>query len=495
MADNDLKPNHSSSEDDEEDTSGSEDEHTSGTESDEVSDTDSGEKTLIAHSQTANKPQAPVISSSGTEESGSETDSDSDSTPKNPVVVSRNVKPISSKPIEREAGLNLDSKTAKKDGPKTISTPPPAKSKRPAPAANEKDAKKTKQITANVENKKPLVTPSQSAKKPQSPDLSSSEVEESDSGTDSDSPPKKSTAANPNIKPISSKPMEREKSKLELKFAKKDGSKAISTPPPVKSKPPPPPASAVSEKEAKRVTKVTKSSATDDDSKKLFQRLWSEDDEIVILEGMIDYITEKNGDKPIADMGAFYEYIKKSLHVDVSRAQLVDKVRRLKKKYVTNASREKDGKDRIFYKSHEQKGYELSKLIWGTESKKNQSQKNGKSKGTAASTITSTGTGTASAANLVKSNMVEDNEKPLMEVEKKMDVSRFVQYGGRSDSLIFPEEIVKAGMELVDGSRRAELEEKWRKLKEQELLLYVRRMELLKEQALLVLEAIGSSGN
>lgn len=345
------------------------------------------------------------------------------------------------------------------------------------------------------EPKKPVIAPRQPASKPQAPDLSSSETEESGSDTDSDSQPKKSAVADPNIKPISSKPMEPEEgTNLDSKSAKKSGSKASSTPPPAKAKRPPP--APANEKDVK---KAKKSATTDDDSKKqLFQRLWSEDDEIVVLKGMIDYKTEKNGENPVADMGAFHEFIKKSLHVDVSRAQLVDKVRRLKKKYVNNASREKNGKDRSFSKSHEQKGYDLSKLIWGSSSsshnsgtegnKKNQTQKNGGSKATAASTSTA-------AVAVVKTNGVDEKKGLTMEVEKNMDVSRFVQYGRMSYSPVMEEEIMKAGLELVEGSKRGELKEKWDKLKMQELQLYVQRMDLIKEQAAIVFEAMNSSGN
>ncbi|CAL5412970.1 unnamed protein product [Camellia sinensis] len=88
-------------------------------------------------------------------------------------------------------------------------------------------------------------------------------------------------------------------------------------------------------------------------------------------------------------MNVFYDFIKKSLHIDVSKTQLFEKVRRWKKKYENNASKNKMGKDRIFSNAHEQKTYELSKKIWfgganfvGVDSakvngkaKKNQSQK------------------------------------------------------------------------------------------------------------------------
>ncbi|MFS7988624.1 putative transcription factor GeBP family [Helianthus anomalus] len=605
MAQNDLKPNHSSSSEEEE-ISGSEDEQASGSDSeDSGSDTDSGKKVkptqpepkkpLTVPPQSVTKPQ-PDLSSSDSEESGSDSDTDSDLPPKKSIAGDSAVKRTGTVPMERD-----ESKTVKKTGSKTVVTPPPAKSKRPlpSPAVIEKDAKKLKQIPANGEMKMKM-----QVNKSKAPDLDRSESEESGSGsesgsetdTDSDSPPKKSVVSDPNVKPISSKPMDSKSAvkpfsskPMDSKSVKKSGSKMVPRPAglgsvsdsdsdsdlppkksvvaeptvkPVSSKPTnsklvkkpgskpvstpaesgsgsesdtdsdlPPKMSIVANQnvkpvsskpiESKSVKKAGSKTVTTPSpaksksvvaplkSEKLFQRLWSEDDEIVVLEGMIGYKKE-NGEDPIADMGAFHEYIKKSLHVDVSRSQLVDKVRRLKKKYVNNASREKDGKDRSFSKSHEQKGYELSKIIWGGNSnsngngnsninnsnvgleskkKKNPIQKNGKLKGNAASAGTS--------ANLLESNGADDKDKDkvMMDVEKNVDVSRFVSYVGMNVSPVVSEEIVKAGLELVEGSKRAELEAKWMKLKEEELELYVKRMELLKEQALIVLEAVRSSGN
>ncbi|KAJ0792887.1 putative transcription factor GeBP family [Helianthus annuus] len=312
---------------------------------------------------------------------------------------------------------------------------------------------------------------------PQNPQktLISPESEQSGSGTesDSDSP----AVADPNIKPIRSIPMEPE----EL------GQKSRLSPAPARSKRPAASSPAtVNEKEAKKPKSHASNSIEEESKKQLFQRLWSEDDEIVILKGMIDYKGENNGNV-IGDTGAFHEFIKKSLHVDVSRAQLVDKIRRLKKKYVNNVSKEKDGKDRSFSKSHEQRGYELSKLIWGgsnnninnIEGKKNKGQKNG------------------NVASASANGLDDDHDKEgfVMEGEKGLDISRFVQYGGRNESPVLSEEIVKAGMELAEGAKRVELEERWRSLKKEELEIYLRKMELVKEQALVVLEAVNTSGS
>ena len=99
------------------------------------------------------------------------------------------------------------------------------------------------------------------------------------------------------------------------------------------------------------------------EEKKLFQRLWSDDNEIELLKGMLDYRAIHDSD-PAADAAAFYEFVKKSLHVEVTKAQLVDKMKRLRKKYRNNARRGKKGKDPTFSKPHERKIYQLSKKIW-----------------------------------------------------------------------------------------------------------------------------------
>nr|GMD91012.1 GLABROUS1 enhancer-binding protein-like [Ipomoea batatas] len=50
----------------------------------------------------------------------------------------------------------------------------------------------------------------------------------------------------------------------------------------------------------------------DDSKKQLFQRLWSEDDEIALLEGMIEYTEKENAD-PHTDLDAFHDFIRNSL--------------------------------------------------------------------------------------------------------------------------------------------------------------------------------------
>ncbi|KAL1562399.1 STOREKEEPER protein-like [Salvia divinorum] len=90
-------------------------------------------------------------------------------------------------------------------------------------------------------------------------------------------------------------------------------------------------------------------------------RLWSNEDEISVLNGMTEFKIAKGFD-PNADMGAFYSFIKGKLKVDFSRDQLRSKITRMKKRFL-NAL--KKGSDPVFSKPHEDMAFVLSKRIWG----------------------------------------------------------------------------------------------------------------------------------
>ncbi|KAI7984285.1 putative transcription factor [Camellia lanceoleosa] len=143
------------------------------------------------------------------------------------------------------------------------------------------------------------------------------------SGSKSDTPP-----TNPRIKPLASKPMGEDPPKVTNKPRSKLGS--------AKS---PAKRLAASENNSNQESKRAKKKAVDsdvvvqkdlakktgDDTKKqLFQSLWSEDDEIVILKGKIEYTAKKRFD-PLVDINAFYDFIKKLLYINVSKAQLFEK--------------------------------------------------------------------------------------------------------------------------------------------------------------------------
>ena len=175
------------------------------------------------------------------------------------------------------------------------------------------------------------------------------------------------------------------------------------------------------------------------EEKKLFQRLWSDDNEIELLKGMLDYRAIHDSD-PAADAAAFYEFVKKSLHVEVTKAQLVDKMKRLRKKYRNNARRGKKGKDPTFSKPHERKIYQLSKKIWS---------------------CTATDDGVSGRC---LNGMLSFNK----------------------NNVVLEESLIKKGLELIDKEKRVQLEERWKMV---ELEMFVTQTKLIRDQASLMLEA------
>ncbi|RDX83847.1 putative transcription factor, partial [Mucuna pruriens] len=99
---------------------------------------------------------------------------------------------------------------------------------------------------------------------------------------------------------------------------------------------------------------------------KMFQRVWSEEDEHAILKGMAEFIS-MTGQEPYRYAEAFHNFVKKSLHAEASSMQLKEKIRRMKKKFETNSRRGKNGKDPRFSKPLDQIAYELGKKVWGEE--------------------------------------------------------------------------------------------------------------------------------
>ncbi|XP_031264897.1 GLABROUS1 enhancer-binding protein-like [Pistacia vera] len=321
------------------------------------------------------------------------------------------------------------------------------------------------------------------ASAPQSKSFSSEEDSESESDADPESTPK----------PIATKTI-------------KESPKATTTKPRSKAPAKRPNETEESLKDSKRAKEKTVADPDDEDQKKpredtkkqLFQRVWSEEDEIAVLKGVIAFTTKKGMD-PYQNTNAFHDFIKKSLHVDVTRTQVMDKIRRLKKKYENNLGRGKKGEDRTFSKLHERHAYDLSKKIWGNgstsgvlelaakynaEAKKNQNQK-----------------GSSESLALFKAELndgAKEGEKMDIDNDKKGSLSSekemllFDKSVGMAD---LEEFVINQGLDMIGGAKKAELEERWKKLQIAQLQLFVERNDLIKEQTEMILEAMKSSGH
>ncbi|KAG2688114.1 hypothetical protein I3760_09G079100 [Carya illinoinensis] len=345
------------------------------------------------------------------------------------------------------------------------------------------------------------------SKKPDPP-LTKPQSSSSGSGSESESESDSGGTPNPTVKPIASKPMEDAAPKATTKPRSKPSSTT-----PARSVATKRPNNETDIKDSsKRAKKKAPEPNTDGvvspgdskksagEEKKLFQRLWSEDDEIAVLKGVLDY-TEKRGADPSTDAAAFHEFVKKSLHVDVSKNQLMDKIRRLRKKYKNNAGRGKKGKEPTFSKPHEQKAYELSKKIWGPAEGTAGGGLIGdaKSNGKAASRKNNqkVNTGRSLKDELLAVSPIANKEVEKMDIDGNpglgLDSLRSLDEVFRFDKNMsvagLEEGVIKRGLELIGKDKRAELEERWKEVQMAELEVFVKRTELIRDQARLILEA------
>uniref|UniRef100_A0A0E0BZZ8 Glabrous enhancer-binding protein-like DBD domain-containing protein n=1 Tax=Oryza meridionalis TaxID=40149 RepID=A0A0E0BZZ8_9ORYZ len=108
-----------------------------------------------------------------------------------------------------------------------------------------------------------------------------------------------------------------------------------------------------------------------EDSRRLFQRLWTDEEELLILRGFLDF-TARRGTTFAShqyDTGPFYDEIRRRLSFDFTKSQLVEKLRRLKKKYRLCAARMASSPHAAaagfaFRTPHEGAIYDLARHIW-----------------------------------------------------------------------------------------------------------------------------------
>lgn len=197
---------------------------------------------------------------------------------------------------------------------------------------------------------------------------------------------------------------------------------------------------------------------------------------------MISYI-EINGKYPMTDVNSFHEFVKGSLNIDVNNAQIIAKIKRLKAKFKNNVGRtETNGDVGLMLNKHEMEMYDLSLKLWGGDGNKYKKIVNAKREAI----------GKENNGNL---DGLREGDVSVAEVAKNlMNLSGGSGKFGVIGLEVTDEEIVRKGSELVSGSKKLELEKKWNDLKVQELKLFLKKLELLKEHAEIVLNAVKMSG-
>ncbi|KAK6914494.1 GLABROUS1 enhancer-binding protein family [Dillenia turbinata] len=222
-----------------------------------------------------------------------------------------------------------------------------------------------------------------------------------------------------------------------------------------------------------------------DSKKPLLARVWSEDDEIAILEGLIDY-NAKNGKDPFQDMNGFHEFVRKSLSSDFSKNQLTHKIRRLKNRFKSNVGRGEKGKDPVFGKTHDEKVFELSKKIWEGDEVANANGRTPKSRKTKGSK--------KNDEMLNVSEEEEEEEEMVVKKPKNLEESIFCfnQLIKHSGQVGLNESMMKEGMELISGAKITEWATKWKILEVEEFEIFVKKTELVRQMTKMIHSSLKS---
>ncbi|KAG5596919.1 hypothetical protein H5410_038151 [Solanum commersonii] len=204
--------------------------------------------------------------------------------------------------------------------------------------------------------------------------------------------------------------------------------------------------------------------------------LWSDDDQLALLKGIAEYKAVE-GMEPKVDMSAFHEFIRGKLQVEVSKSQLSEKLKRLKKKFLTNV---KGGEEPVFTKGQDFLVFQHSKRIWGAP---------GTSNGVKEIVSNSTNGKAKNTVEVKNSSEPKKNAKDFQSEYPHLAAS-FESMAGMSTMYPNGKSFLKENMSLIATDKAKVLEEKWKKLEDDEAALMVKRLDFIAEHYGLVVDAM-----
>ncbi|KFK40965.1 hypothetical protein AALP_AA2G067400 [Arabis alpina] len=214
-------------------------------------------------------------------------------------------------------------------------------------------------------------------------------------------------------------------------------------------------------KDSKKISEEDDTVMVEESSKKHVQRLWSEEDELALLQGLIDSKTD-TGKKE-----GFYESLKDSISFDVRRDQFIEKIRKLKIKYV--------GKKKYFSNAHEKKCFDLSMHIWGPNGFAVESTEKSKNMQTLKEPLLFSSPNGKTGDDTSYRVDVEEEESPLgSDFNYKSYIARWVKsVGGDEDS-------VEMAWSLMPMETRKEMEKKCNVVQAKEFDFLTDKVDLLR---------------
>ncbi|XP_047157631.1 probable transcription factor At5g28040 [Vigna umbellata] len=247
-----------------------------------------------------------------------------------------------------------------------------------------------------------------------------------------------------------------------------------------------------------------------------YQRLWTKQDEKELLKGYLDYIKQHGRTTTTLqnDVASLYDHVRPKLNVDFNKNQLVEKLRRLKRKHKLALNKGTD-KEVPFRNPQEQAIFEISNKIWGndTDILLDQESLDGDASGRTPESRYLGGNVKVKVDQLDNSDEIDERVPKRLRLDDAEDVNRTNEHNNSGSLQVFIEETMRSCFspllkEMLDEVNQEPppglvpiplplFPEKvdhgqWRKRGILELEVYLKRLELLQDQIKARLEELRS---
>ncbi|KAL1202348.1 GLABROUS1 enhancer-binding protein-like 1 [Cardamine amara subsp. amara] len=119
---------------------------------------------------------------------------------------------------------------------------------------------------------------------------------------------------------------------------------------------------ALAKEESKRKKKAKKKKKKMDSP--LFKRIWNEEDELLVLKGLVDYRVKSRHEAKI-DWDGFYRFLGGFIAAKFSKEHVLSKIRELKRRFLVHLERINKRKDPNFTTSSDSEAFGFSMMLWG----------------------------------------------------------------------------------------------------------------------------------
>lgn len=237
---------------------------------------------------------------------------------------------------------------------------------------------------------------------------------------------------------------------------------------------------------SKKQTPTAAAAAAAADSSNPYNRVFSDKDEIAILQGLADF-KSKTGTDPSTNYPALLDSLKDSLSIKPTIKQVRQKVYYIKQKFEKKVNNDKSP---ILANPHDEKVYELCCKLWGHDNEASEVKEKPRKKENAAKKPLKLKEPMQIPEQVLSGTEVRLESGKGESSDELSHVSLNLSEMIRFDKMSSDVNVLKRGMELIDESERAEFERRWKKLRVDEMKLFVKRAELVEYQVGLILEAI-----